>query len=351
MQIVINAGGTGTRLWPISTKASPKQFVTLFDNQTLLSKTYQRLRESFEPQDIWVAVNNQHLSVAREILPEELPDNHILTEPEKRDTFAAVVAHAALVSHHASPEEPVIFLHADHLTLPEEDSCQKQNRAFQKITESLNQKEFDLSVVGIRPTFAATQYGYIQLSPSDEANYLHKVVPVVSFKEKPDKATAEQFVASGHYLWNFGAFSFCFGRLKEIIRGLYPDILSAIENIEKQGRINLSDFRQLPKIAFDYAILEKIQHLGVIGIDFEVWEDIGTWETLANYLPPLDDNPKHVQFAGEKNKVKTIYPNKKVAFVGVSNLLFVETEEGILVADPTHTGEIRQVTEWSEGQG
>jgi mannose-1-phosphate guanylyltransferase len=307
------------------------------------------LRESFRPEDIWVAVNNNHKQVARQILPEEFSTEHILTEPEKRDTFAAVVAHAALVSHHSSEEEPIIFLHADHLTLPETDSCKKQNEAIRRIGQSLNKAEFDLSVIGIQPTFAATQYGYIQLNPQDEDKYLEKVVPVASFKEKPDKTTAEEFVASGHYLWNFGAFSFKFGRLKEIINELYPDILPAIENIQQKGRIELDDFRQLPKIAFDYAILEKVEHLGVIGIDFEVWEDIGTWETLANYLPELDENPNHVQFSGENNKVKTIHPQKKVAFVGVSNLLLVETEEGLLVADPSHTSEIRKVTEWSEG--
>lgn len=350
MQIVINAGGTGTRLWPISTKNNPKQFVTLFDNQSLLSKTYQRLRTSFDPKDIWVAVNNNHLATARAILPTEFDSSHILTEPEKRDTFAAVVAHSALVSHHKSENEPIIFIHSDHLTLPFEDSCQKQNEAITKIADSLNKDEFDLSVVGIRPTFSATQYGYIQLNPDSQTQCLSKVVPVVSFKEKPDEVTAKEFVSSGHYLWNFGAFSFKYSRLKQIIKELYPDIINSIEAIEIKGKIELEDFRQLPKIAFDYAILEKVHNLGVIGIDFEVWEDVGTWETLAKYLPELESNLRHVQFAGHNNKVKTIYPDKKVAFVGVSDLLLVETEEGILIADPTKTSEIRKVTEWSEDQ-
>ncbi len=348
MQIVINAGGTGTRLWPISTKNNPKQFVELFDNQTLLSKTYSRLRQTFDPRNIWVTVNSSHFSLAKQILPSEFLDHHILAEPEKRDTFAAVVAHSAVVSHFTSDDEPIIFLHADHLTLPEYESSQKQNYAIKIIAQSLLDKQFDLAVIGIQPTFAATQYGYIQIDPKDRGNYLQNVVKVLSFKEKPDKETAEKFLNSGNYLWNFGAFSFCFVRLKKIISNLYPDILPVVENIQKIGKIELEDFRQLPKITFDYAVLEKVKNLGVIGIDFEVWEDIGTWETLSNYLPEVGSHDHHIQFAGHGNKVKTIYPNKKIAFVGVSNLLFVETEEGILIADPTYTSEIRKVTEWSE---
>ncbi len=348
MQIVINAGGTGTRLWPISTRTTPKQFVELFDNQTLLSKTYARLRQSFSPEQIWVTVNQSHYHTARQILPPELLDTHILTEPEKRDTFAAVVAHSAVVSHFAGKEEPIIFLNSDHLLLPEEIATQKQNQALQIINDSLLHNEFDIAVIGIQPTFPATQYGYIQIHPEDKHLYLTKVVKVLSFKEKPDQKTAEDFLQKGNYLWNFGSFCFCFSRLETILGQLYPEILPAIKAIQTNGQIDLQNFRQLPKTAFDYAVLEKINNLGVIGIDFEVWEDIGTWEILAQYLPDLDQFQNHKQFAGSGNKVKTIYPRKKIAFVGVSNLLFVETEEGILIADPKYTNEIRKVTEWSE---
>lgn len=348
MQIVINAGGTGTRLWPISTKNVPKQFVDLFDNQTLLSKTYNRLRQSFNPEQIWVNVNQSHYNTARQILPGEFADSHILTEPEKRDTFAAVVAHSAVVSHFAGVDEPIIFLNSDHLILPEEIATQKQNQALKIINHSLLHNEFDIVVIGIQPTFPATQYGYIQIRPEDKDQYLTKVVPVLSFKEKPNQETAEEFLRKGNYLWNFGSFSFCFSKLETILAGLYPEILPAVKNIHSAGQIDLENFRQLPKIAFDYAVLEKIGNLGVIGINFEVWEDIGTWEILAQYLPDLDQFQNHKQFAGSGNKVKTIYPHKKIAFVGVSNLLFVETEEGILIADPKYTNEIRKVTEWSE---
>ncbi len=348
MQIVINAGGTGTRLWPISTKTTPKQFVELFDNQTLLSKTYNRLRQSFVPEQIWVTVNQSHYNTARQILPGEFADSHILTEPEKRDTFAAVVAHSAVVSHFAGIDEPIVFLNSDQLILPEEQASQKQNQALNIINNSLLHNEFDIVVIGIQPTFPATQYGYIQIHPEDKHLYLTKVVKVLSFKEKPDQKTAEDFLQKGNYLWNFGSFSFCFSRLENILTQLYPEILPAIKSIQTNGQIDLHNFRQLPKTAFDYAVLEKINNLGVIGIDFEVWEDIGTWEILAQYLPDLNQFQNHKQFAGSGNKVKTIYPHKKIAFVGVSNLLFVETEEGILIADPKYTNEIRKVTEWSE---
>ena len=89
-------------------------------------------------------------------------------------------------------------------------------------------------------------------------------------------------------MWNFGSFSFCFSKLETILARLYPEILAAVKNIHGTGQIDLENFRQLPKIAFDYAVLEKTDNLGVIGIDFEVWEDIGTWEILAQYLPDLD---------------------------------------------------------------
>jgi len=355
MQIIINAGGSGSRLWPLSDALKPKQFVAIIDNEPLLLKTYRRISHAFPAENIWITINVNHLEFVQQLLP-DFPHSHILTEPERRDTFAAVAAHAAVVAAYTSENEPIIFINSDHHIAPK-SSILKHNQALTIIQNSLLADQFEIIVAGIHPTFPSPQYGYIEVDAGQAVKASEMVIPVSSFKEKPDVATAQTFLDSGNYFWNFGAFAFTFTNLKKILSSVLPQAISPLESIFKAKKIKLEDFRELPKTSFDYAVLEKTNKLGMVGIQLEVWDDIGSFDTVYNYLPELpvldsaetsSSSHPYVQIAGTGNKVKLKNSNLKVAFVGTSNLLFVQTESGILIVDPKHAKEVKNVSQYFE---
>jgi mannose-1-phosphate guanylyltransferase len=189
--------------------------------------------------------------------------------------------------------------------------------------------------------------GYIQLPSDKVVNSFNMPVQVVAFKEKPDLETASQFLESGDYLWNLGYFSFTFDSLLTILKRLYPELVDIILAIQKDGFISVENYDTLPKVAVDYAIAEKTQSLGVLGLDIS-WEDVGSWEIAKHYLPALGENKNHIQIDGEDNKVKLSNQNRKVAFVGVSDLMLIESEEGILVINPKHSAAVKKVAEYFE---
>jgi mannose-1-phosphate guanylyltransferase len=348
MQIIISCGGGGTRLWPLSTKATPKQFVPILDNESLLTKTYKRLVRKFSPQDIWVITNVAYKGLIRDLLPKDVPDTHILTEPEKRDTFPAIVSAAAVVAHHTSQDEPLIFVPCDDWM--KEDDENEFNEALEKISQSLASGEFDFITVGIKPTFPNPQYGHIEIDPSQREASEVKVVPVRSFKEKPDLETATKFNAAGNYFWHKHNPSFTYRSLITELQRLMPEYLELVTDTYVSGSIDPANFVKLPKIAIDYAILEKVERIGAIVMRIN-WDDVGSWETVEKYLPTLeslDHNPKQIELAGSGNKVRLHNPERKVAFVGVSNLLLVESADGILIIDPKYSAETKKVSEYFE---
>jgi mannose-1-phosphate guanylyltransferase len=351
MQIIINAGGQGTRLWPVSTKELPKQFCKILGENSLLENTVIRLLKDFANEQIWININENH----REYFDKSLPDfKNVLTEPERRDTFAAVISHAAVVAHKSGRDEPIIFLNSDHHIAPD-SSVNLHNLAFLEIAKTLQNQDFDLIVCGIVPTWPSSQYGYIEINPEDSKTCSEKPAKVLSFKEKPDTETAEKYLATKNYLWNFGSFAFTFNSLIKILEKVQPESAKIVEQIYQKGKIELEDFSQLPKTSFDYAVLEVADNLGIMGMQLEIWDDIGGFDTLYKYLPEVLDietesykQANHIQVAGLGNKIQTYLPGKKVAFVGVSGLIVVETPEGLIICDPKKASNVKKVSQYFE---
>jgi mannose-1-phosphate guanylyltransferase len=339
MQIIINAGGSGTRLWPLSTKSLPKQFAPLIDNQSLLQKTYFRLIRDYKINDIWITTNNDHKELISSQLGPNYSPEHTLTEPSRRDTFAAVIAHSAVVASKTSIDETLVFISSDHYYNPDKDQSSFV-KTLELVDSNIQSKDYPIILPVTKPYFPSTSYGYVKSKFVKD-----QISKVIEFKEKPNQETANEFLSSGDYYWNLGYFAFSYGSLLDIVKDLYPELVITLESIYNKGRIDEEDYNSILQTSFDYAILEKINNIGTIDMNLSTWDDIGNFETLFNYIPDLSIID-HIQVDGKGNKYKTnISNNRKIAFVGVDNLLLVESENTIMIIDPTKSNKIKEVSQ------
>jgi mannose-1-phosphate guanylyltransferase len=349
MQIIITCGGGGTRLWPLSTDQKPKQFISIIDEKSLLEMTYERLRLDFEASQIWVATLPKYAGIVADLLPKEFDREHILVEPSKRDTFPAFVAHAAVIAAKTSTDEPLLFIQSDHI-LGDLNSKLKFNQALKKVAKKLRDPdcEFDLVALAVKPLYASTQYGYFELQTKDFDSVYDKIVEISSFKEKPDLEIATEFLKSERYLWNVSPSCFTYNSLLKNIKIHWPEVVFTLEKFCSEQIIITEYFDKLPKISFDYALVEKIDKVGVIGMDI-AWEDLGNWDVVKKYLPEIKLDQPQIEIDGTNNAVHLKDKNRKVAFVGVSNLILVESEEGILILDPKFSSQTKKVAEYFQG--
>jgi mannose-1-phosphate guanylyltransferase len=338
MQVIINAGGVGSRLWPLSTKKFPKQFVNLTNNSSLLDNTIKRVTTLTSTNNIWIATNNQYLEITKNSIHDSFNTDRILLEPSRRDTFPAVIAHSALVSSLVNKDETFIFISSDHYI--DDSELNKFKSSIELLDKAIINNAYEIILPATKPTYPATGYGYIMYDNNDS----NRIKKVMEFKEKPNLEQATIFLESGNYLWNLGYFAFKYSNLKKILSNFYPESLDVLKNIEKNKYISLEDYEKLEIISFDKAILEKAQNIGVIDIDLKSWDDIGTYETLTKYQPKVT-NERFLQIESNGNIVKSLN-NKKIAFVGVNDLMLIESDEGILVIDPKHSQSIKEVSKY-----
>ena len=342
MQLVILAGGGGTRLWPLSTNEQPKQFINLVNDRSLVENMHHILNQDFSEDNIWVATNIRYQETLSKLLPNLYNQDHILFEPEKRDNFAALVCHSSLVSHYKGDKEPIIFIPCDdHIS---DEDIPKFNEAQKIISQSLENNEFDIITAGIKPLNPNTNFGYIELGDTISTNKANKVI---SFTEKPDLEKANEYIEKGNYIWHKCNISFTFETIKKLLGKYYPDLLEIAKKIEKTGEIDPQDYAKFPKISFDYAIMEKVENIGVVSLDIKSWDDIGLWKTVAKYIPETntdqDKNHHEIQLVGNGNKIINT-TKRKIAIVGPSNLMVVDSPEGLLILDPSHSGEIKKIS-------
>jgi mannose-1-phosphate guanylyltransferase len=343
MQIIIVAGGGGTRLWPASTKQNPKQFVPLLDNKTLLEHTFHNALQATDIRDIWVSTNIVHVPTVIGLLPAEFDPTHVIIQHEIRDSFPAVAAAAAVVSAQVGDDEPLIFIPCDDW-LSDQNSIETFAACQKRIAEDIAAKKFDIMVAGIKPTGPNTNYGYIEVSPPDKHIVFETSVPVLKFKEKPNLETAKQFVTSGKYLWNKFNFAFTYRHFVSLLADIDPESIQVLRTIQTQG-LSSELFGKLPKISFDFHILDHVREgLGVLGMDIR-WDDLGNWDTIEKYLPELTTTPYTIQVDGSNNKARLLSEDKKIAFIGVSDVLVVETADGILICDTRNLKNIKIVAE------
>jgi mannose-1-phosphate guanylyltransferase len=324
--VAIMAGGAGTRFWPASLRAKPKQFLRLVGDRTLLQQSFARACALTSLDRILVVTNTAFTALVREQLP-ELAADHIIGEPERKDTAAAAVL-ATLLAEKLSPGCVVAILTSDHVIGPVDAfaACIKSAADEARAHDAL-------VTIGIRPTFASTGFGYLEIDGPR----------VARFVEKPNVEKAHEYVASGRYLWNSGMFVWkTTAALDEMKQHLsqHVDALSGAVNGTAAPR---DAFAKLSKISIDYGLMEKAAHVRCVPSTFS-WADVGSFPALADHLPN-GTNARLVSLDAKDNVVWSEDSSELVALVGVEDLIVVRAGKRTLVAKKERAEDIKKLVD------
>lgn len=345
---VILAGGSGSRLWPLSRQLNPKQFLPLTDDRTMLQATLSRLK-GLDVEAPLVVCNDEHrFLVAEQLRAIDVDNAQILLEPVGRNT-APAIALAAMSALQRNPEAVLLVLAADHVL--------KDEQAFRaSVNASISfAKDGKLVTFGVTPTGPETGYGYIRAG----VELGRGVAELDEFIEKPSVDLAQAYIKAGGYTWNSGMFLFRADRYLQELGRFRPDILAACEAAMDQAssdltftRVRDDAFRVCPSESVDYAVMEKTDSAVVVEMDAG-WSDIGSWSAL------WDNESKDEQGNAVRGDVilKDVSrslvraEDRLVALVGVDNLVVVETKDAILVADKNNVQDVKKIVEVIQSDG
>lgn len=331
---VILAGGKGERFWPLSRLSRPKQFLSLDgSDRSLLQATADRLLPLADGwQNLWV-ITAAHLEAGvREQLP-DLPPENLLVESEGRDTAPAVAWSTLEIARRYGEDAVIGFFPADHWI---DDQTQFQ-RTLQAAADLATQQPA-IVTLGIKPTFPSSGYGYIE--QGDQAG-LYNNFPayrVQRFTEKPDRATAETFLASDRFSWNSGMFVFRAGVTLQELHTHAPEI---IQPLEQQGP---NCYPSLPKKSIDYALMEKTQQAYVLPVSFG-WDDLGDWNAIERLLKGEQANVELGNHIGLDTQDAILYnanPDELIVTIGLEDVVIVRDGNATLIVKKDRTQEIKQ---------
>ncbi len=341
---VIMAGGAGTRLWPLSRPARPKQLLRLFEGRSLLQVARQRLSGLFEPTHIWVITSARYIRQVADELP-DLPGENLIGEPLVRDTANAIGLAANLLALRDADATMAVFT-ADQLIRPQERFA----AAVRVALEAAERYPRSLVTFGIRPRSPHTGYGYVRrgdaLSP--------QLYRVAEFKEKPTLEVARQYLTCGDYYWNSGMFVWKVAAILDELERQLPDNAARLRELAanwdawKKNDVAARQFEQLRKISIDYAVMEKAADVLVVEMDCE-WLDLGSWAAVGETAPP-DQAGNAILAAraliadGERNVVVS-ESNHLLVLFGVSDLVVVHSDDATLVCRRDRAQEVKELVE------
>ena len=332
--IVIMAGGIGSRFWPMSTNEFPKQFIDILGcGKTLLQLTYERFKKLADKNNVWVVTSAKYENIVKQQLP-QIPENNILKEPCRRNT-APCIAYVAWRIKAIDKKANIVVTPSDHFVA--------DNQTFQDIiSQALDFTAISDAIVtlGIKPDRPETGYGYIQADMSSPSLKNKNVFRVDSFKEKPDRKTAMEYITHDDFFWNAGIFVWNVNTIVNALRVFAPEINAIFENIlpyygtDKEQEIINREFPKATNISVDYAILEKADEIFVLPAKFG-WSDIGTWGSLKNLMEKdQNGNAKigpNIETYETNNCIIHTLKEKRVVIQGLDNCIVAENDDTLLV--------------------
>lgn len=342
---LILAGGSGTRFWPLSRDARPKQLLNLFGDTTLLNKTISRLEGLIPHENILILTNELQIDAVREVAS-ELPHENIFAEPTKRDTAPAVALGIGLIAAR-DPEATMIILPADQL-IEDVDSFHSVIRDA-VTTASSNHA---LVTIGIKPTWACPSFGYVERGKRFHGNNSDLENPpyeVTRFREKPNPELAEQFIAQGNFAWNAGMFIWSIPTVMKELTDHAPELSAFVNELRASSNIKAtvaSQFPDLTPISIDYALMENASKVLNIQASFD-WDDVGSWISVAKYLKEDSQenrtNSDIVEVDSQNNIIFAEDKSKTIALLGVDDLIVVQTGDSILIANRHQADDIKKI--------
>lgn len=332
MKVIILAGGGGTRLFPLSRDCYPKQFLHVIGDKSLLAQTIERFLGLVEAKDIIIVTNERYIfHVQSEIKSINAQEAHIITEPMGKNTAPAIaLAQSYCQDVLQCDDDEILFVSpSDHLIKPI-DVFQDLIRNAQDVAKD------NIVTLGIKPTKPEIGYGYIE---AEKNNNLAK--KVISFKEKPDLATAKGYIASGNYYWNGGMFMFSIATMQAELTKYMPAIIDITQN---GYQYTVDNFINMPDISIDYAVAEKSQKMMMIPMENIYWNDIGSFDAIAEVLSDKNNNVFKGDILAENcTDTMIIGDNRLIAGIDLENLMIIDTPDALLVAKKGESQKVKNI--------
>ncbi|MCA9134451.1 MAG: mannose-1-phosphate guanylyltransferase [Planctomycetales bacterium] len=345
LHAVIMAGGSGTRFWPASREKYPKQLLKLVGENTMLQATFERLEGLISPEHTLVMTNQHLVDAVRKQLP-AVPPEQIVGEPMKRDTAACIALAASLIAV-ADPEAIMLVLPADHII----NTHQQFHDCMRHGVQLIEQSPERLVTFGIRPTYAAESFGYIQRGSALGDASLAGAYRVGSFREKPDRQTAELYLKAGTYDWNSGIFMWRAATILDALRKFEPELMKRIDTISAAmgtpafANTLQREFELIDGRSIDYAVMERYHDVAVIEAPFR-WDDVGSWQAIGRLTEPDEQgNCVRGKYLPIQSQRMIVFGNEEhlLVTIGMQDTIVVHTPNATLVAPKEAEEQVREV--------
>lgn len=324
---LILAGGSGSRLWPLSRELYPKQLLNIQNTESLLQATFDRLKEFIEPENIVSLTGVKHYSNVRYQLSAITENPIVLSEPISKNTAPAIVLGTKYVMENTKSDPVILVVPSDHMI--------KDIKGFAETIKEGEKLALEGKIVtfGIKPTYPETGYGYINSKTN-------------KFVEKPNEELAKKYLEDGNYYWNGGIFMFKASVLMEEVAKCAPEIYEKMKNFDfsSSGEIPFTEYDKMPNISIDYAVMEKSDKVTMVVLKSD-WNDLGSWKSIYDVSKKDEDgNVKigHVLDEGSKNSF--VYSSSKlVATIGLEDIILVETEDAVLACKADKSQDVKKI--------